>query len=161
MAGGRRQRKELNLDPKWLEKVREFEPVIKAIATKYCSDEDLRKDCEQEARIALLMVFPERVNGYEEYRTGQISEKEWSSRLGRYCRNVIRYTILTTLDRYPTGNWYIGRTRRVIDPATSRVHRVHQPPRYSSLDELIEYGLEVDEEGNITWLKASDDGLNS
>lgn len=165
MAGPQKERrsrrtKEWNSDPAWVERIQQFEPIIKAIATKYCSDEDMRQDCEQEARIALLTVLPERIRGYQRYVDGEISEDEWAYRLARYCHNVIRNSILSYLDKYPTGNWYIGRTRRVVDPETGELKRIHLPPRYSSLDELMEeYALEIDEEGNLSWARVSVDGI--
>lgn len=150
----------LNRDPKWLEYIQRFEPAIMRITSKYCPVESLREDCHQEARIALLSVFPENINGCEEYNRGEITPEAWDIKIGKYCRNAIRYSILSYLDSYNTGDWYVGRTRRVLNEHGERV-KVHTAPRFSSLDELVDdHGMQIDEDGNMSWEDASTDGLN-
>lgn len=145
-----------NPDPQWQTIALSYEKIIQAIAVKYCSaDESLRDDCMQEARIALLTVFPEKIHGH-----GLLPEAEWKKALDRYCRNVIRNSILSYLDSYPKGNWYIGRNRHVKNKKTGENQRVYLPPRFSSLDELTDnFGMQVDESGAISWPDPSDDGI--
>lgn len=141
-----------NPDPSWQQFITRFEPEIEAIAIKYCTtDEDLREDVKQEARVGLATTFPEQVDGFELYARGQISEDQWDKALDRYCRNVIRNSILSYLDSYPKGNWYIGRTRHVKDKRTGDTKKVYLPPRFSSLDEMSDMGMQVDEDQNISW----------
>jgi DNA-directed RNA polymerase specialized sigma subunit len=150
-----------NQDPAWHTTMRRYEPVIRSIAAKYCvADEDLQQDLMQDARMALLVVRPEDIRGYDEWQQGEIDDRKWQKRVDSYCGNVIRNSILSTLDSYATGNWYIGRTRHIRDRVTGKAKKVHMPPRYSSLDELVdEFGFQIDEEGKITWPDHSDDGL--
>lgn len=149
---------DFNPDPAWHEYVATFEPVIRTVAQKYCvSDEALQEDCAQEARIALATVRPERVSGY--MKEGQTEEAREAA-LQRYLRNVIRNAVLSYLDSYSKGNWYIGRSRSVRDARTGLSHRIYFPPRFSSLDTLVdEHGMQVDESGEISWGAASEDGL--
>lgn len=151
-----------NNDPEWIAYITSLEPLIQAISVKYCSsDEALREDCQQEARMALLTVFPQRIRGYEDFVAGRIEPAVWEAAVERYCRNVIRNSILSYLDAYPTGNWYIGRTRTVKDRRTGKTRKVHQPARFSSLDELIDsYGMQIDEHGNVSWPEPSTDGID-
>lgn len=150
-------------DPHWQEFVATYEPVIIKIALKFCSaDESLREDVMQEARIALATLRPEECRDYEPYCRGEISEGQWNDRLDRYCRNAIRNSILSYLDSYAKGNWYIGRTRSVKDKKTGATRKVYLPPRFTSLDEMVDdYGMQVDEDANISWTQASEDGLDS
>jgi hypothetical protein len=79
--------------------------------------------------------------------------------LDKYCRNVIRNSILSYLDSYPKGDWYIGRTRQVRDKKTGEVTKVYLPPRFSSLDQLTEeFGAQIDEGGNLTWTTDAEGG---
>jgi len=153
---GESQAYNFNRDPEWEKFVQRYETTIEKIAVKYCSvDEDLRNDVKQEARIALRTVFPNRIRGYE-----TLTSESWFQALDRYCRNVIRNSILSYLNSYPKGNWYIGRTRHVKDRATGATRKVYMPPRFSSLDELVDnYGMQVDESGSVSWPDPSDDGL--
>lgn len=151
-----------NPDPSWQEFIKSYEPEIEAIAIKYCtSDEDLREDVKQEARVGLATTFPEQVDDFEGYVRGRIAEEQWNKALDRYCRNVIRNSILSYLDSYPKGNWYIGRTRHVKDKRTGNTTKVYLPPRFSSLDEMSEMGMQVDEDHNISWTDVSEDGLST
>jgi hypothetical protein len=152
-----------NPDPEWQRYILRFEPVIVAIALKRCSsDEDMRDDVMQEARIALATTYPEQVKGFEAYCRGEITESQWHEALDRYCRNVVRNSILSFLDSYATGPWNMGRTRHVRDRKTGQSRKVYLPPRFSSLDELVDdYGMQVDETGAISWPDPSDDGLPS
>jgi hypothetical protein len=145
-----------NPDPQWIAFALSYEKIIQAIAAKYCaSDESLREDCMQEARIALLTVFPEKINGF-----GTLPEVEWRRGLDRYCRNVIRNSILSYLDSYPKGNMYIGRHRHVKNKKSGLNERKYLPPRFSSLDELTDnHGMQIDENGAISWPEPSDDGI--
>jgi hypothetical protein len=141
-----------NEDPEWFKYTQRFEEDILKIVSKYTLDEALREDCAQEARIELLMTFPRQVNIYEDYMSGLIEEPVWQAQLDRYCRNVIRNTVLSYLASLKTGNWYIGRTKRVVDKDTGKRVKIHIPARYDSLDTLSqESGLQVDEEGMISW----------
>jgi hypothetical protein len=89
-----------------------------------------------------------------------MGEQQWNDALDRYCRNAIRNAVLSYLDSYVTGQWNIGRTRHVRDRVNGRVRKVSLPPRFSSLDELTDdYGMQVDQHGNISWPDPSDDGL--
>lgn len=151
---------DFNPDPRWQEYVQRFEPVITSIAFKYCADDDLREDCKNEARIALATVRPEKVDGHEAYTRGDLTDAQWEQGLKKYCHNVIRNTVLSYLDPYPTGPWDTGRTRFVRDRQTGSAKKVYLPPRYSSYDQLSdEFGMQVDNAGNISWPDASDDGL--
>lgn len=150
-----------NTDPEWHAYIAGYESVIAAIAAKYCSDDrDLQEDCRQEARLALLTVFPERVNGYAAYIAGELSEDAWFKNLSRYCRNAIRNSILSYLTSWKTGNWNVGRSRTIIDKVTGERTKVYQPARFSSLDALTEdSGMQIDEQGQITWDRVSEAGL--
>ncbi|HEX7119406.1 MAG TPA: hypothetical protein VF212_11490 [Longimicrobiales bacterium] len=128
---------EWNRDPDWVEFIEKYEPVIRKIAAKYTWDIGLQEDCQQEARMALLTVFPERV----------------TTNLDAYCRNVIRNSVLSYLTSYRTGDIYSGRT------VWRGGEKVHDPPRYASLDQLVAFGMQVDEDGNISWISPSADGL--
>lgn len=151
-----------NPDPAWQAFIQRYEADIEAIAMKYCTaDDDLREDVKQEARVGLATSCPESVDAFEPYARGLISEEQWNKALDRYCRNVIRNSILSYLDSYPKGNWYIGRTRQVKDKRTGEAHKVYLPPRFSSLDELTELGMEVDENFNISWAHSSEDGIRT
>jgi hypothetical protein len=154
---------DFNPDPAWQTATQRYESVIQSIAAKYCStDEDLRQCLMQEARIALLTVRPEAIKGFSDWADGHIDDKQWQKKVDSYCGNVIRNSILSYLDSYATGNWYIGRTRHIRDRSTGKSRKVHMPPRYSSLDELVDhYGAQIDEDGQITWPEHSEDGLPS
>ncbi len=139
-----------------------LETDIRKIANKYTTDTALREDCEQEAREAVYQLFPEKVKGFADFKNGLILEPQWKSRLRSYCRNAIRNAILSYLDSPKTGNWYIGRTRKVRDKVTGEKKKVHVGSRYSSLESLTEdSGLQVDEFGQISWDHTSDDGLQN
>jgi hypothetical protein len=152
-----------NPDPLWQQYVQTYEVIIAKIAMKYCStDDSLRDDAMQEARVALATVRPEQIDGFESYQRGLITEDQWMTALRAYLRNAIRNSIFSMLDSYPKGNWYIGRKRHVKDRTTGATRMVYLPPRYSSLDELVdEYGMQVDENGSISWPEVSDDGLDN
>jgi hypothetical protein len=139
-----------NDDPAWVEYIRRFENAIIAIAMKFATDDGLRDDCAQEARMALLTVWPENVAGYEAYACGEMDEEAWNKNLDRYCRNVVRNSVLSYLDSIKTGNWYHGRTRR--NPKAKGGKR-RMPARYLSLHELVSQGAcQIDEKGDIHWL---------
>lgn len=142
----------------WQTYAQSFERVIIKIAQKYCSNDDsLRQDAEQEARIALATIRPESIVGYNRE---DLTDTQRNGYLDRYMRNVIRNAILSYLDSYSKGNWYTGRTRHIKDRQTGVSRRVYLPPRFSSLDMLVEeHGMQVDEHFNISWADPSDDGL--
>lgn len=139
-----------NNDPAWVEYIERFEKVIRSITVKYTQEEGLREDCAQDARIALLHVWPVHVRGYEKYVDGEYTDEEWQANLDRYCRNVIRNTVLSSLDSLNSGDWYSGRTRRNLDRNTGKVRREHKPARYESLDVLQDSGTyQIDEFGEV------------
>jgi hypothetical protein len=143
-----------NDDPEWLEYIERYESVIKRIAGKYTTDSGLREDCAQEARLALLHVWPERIDGYERFAAGNYSESEWNANLDRYCRNVIRNSILSCLQSIRSGPWYAGRTRRTTDAETGKNTKVWSPPRYANLDDLLAGGsIQIDEHGDVMHLR--------
>lgn len=149
-----------NEDPEWATYCLELERAITKIAAKYTTDEALREDCAQEARIALYTLHPSKIRLYEKFLSGEIDEKTWKKQLDKYCRNVIRNSVLSYLDSLKTGSWYMGRTRRVKNRRTGLRVKSHVGPRYSSLDELVEEsGLQIDEHGNISWEYISTSGL--
>src|SRR5688500_16381845 len=98
-----------NPDPEWQAFGRSSERMIIKIATKYCSDDDLRKDVEHEARVAVVTLRAEDCQGFEAYSAGELTEEKWHKALKRYIHNTIRNSVLSYLDSYPKGNWYIGR----------------------------------------------------
>lgn len=152
-------RPKINHDPRWHRYIATLEPEVFKIANKFTMDSALREDCEQEARMALLTVFPERVRGWENYLSGETSEEDWLKHLKKYCCNVIRNAVFSYLKPWNTGNWYIGRNETEIDEQGNKV-RIHKDARYSSLEELSEeFGFDVDEDGNPTWPKITHDGL--
>lgn len=108
-----------------------YEPVIRAIVQKYTQDTELRKDCAQEARIALWGIRPTQVSG----------------NLDAYCRNAIRNSVLTYLQSYRTGDWYTGRS----DPRANGRRRRPNLSRYVRLDELTSV-LQIDRKHRI-WLR--------
>lgn len=133
-----------NTDPDWMDYVASLEPVIRKIAQKLTSDEDMQEDCKQEARVALCTIRPENIVGNRD----------------AYVRNVIRNSMLKYLASYNTGDWYSGRTvyRESEDGSTIRRY---VPPRFASFDLLAdEFGMEVDEHGAVSWV-ARDDGLSN
>lgn len=136
-----------NDDPAWLRYIERFEYTIEAITKKYTQDRPLREDCAQEARLALMSVFPDQVEGYALYTNGGYSEDEWNRNLDRYCRNVVRNAILSYLTAWKSGPWYMGRSRKDEEGATS-----HTLPRYIQLDTLVASGLvQIDETGTILY----------
>jgi hypothetical protein len=152
-----------NTTPEWeaFLKASRMETEIKKIANKYTTDEGLREDCEQEAREAVYQIHPEQLREFVKYQAGEMDEVSWKKRLKSYCANAARNAILSYLESPKTGNWYIGRTRRVRDRETGERRKIHVGPRYSSLDELVsEAGLQIDEAGKVSWEKPSDDGLS-
>jgi hypothetical protein len=141
-----------NDDSAWIEYTSHFEPIIQAIATKYTGSESLREDCAQNARIALLTVWPSKIRGYELYVRGEIPEEEWNRILDAYCRNVIRNVVISTLASIRSGNPYVGRTRTVTDPETGKKRRVRTPERFVSLEDLQESGgFQIDQDGHTSW----------
>jgi hypothetical protein len=153
---------EWNLDPKWARYCESLEKAITKIAAKFTTDEALREDCAQEARIGLYTLHPSKIRLYEKFLSGEIDEKTWKKQLDKYCRNVIRNSVLSYLDSLKTGSWYMGRTRRVKNRRTGQRVKSHVGPRYSSLDELVEdSGLQIDEHGNISWEYISTSGLGT
>jgi hypothetical protein len=150
-----------NQDPAWHQFIERLNPVIKAIAVKACAaDEALREDCIQEAMFELAKHYPEDCTSYRDYLYGLCDRERCEQQLLRFSRQVVRNTIYSVLDAYPTGNWYIGRTRSVTDKRTGAVRKVRLPARFSSLDELVDdYGMQVDEFGCISWPEPSVDGL--
>jgi hypothetical protein len=158
---GESQAYNFNPDPKWQEHALTYERMIQKISTKYCSaDDSLREDVMQEARVAIACTRPEDCEGFEQYVRGELTDLQWQKALKRYIHNIIRNSILSYLDSYPKGNWYIGRTRSMKDKKTGESRKVYLPPRYSSLDFLVdEHGMQVDEHGNISWPNPGDDGL--
>ena len=150
-----------NPDPHWQQHALTYERMVQKIATKYCSsDESLLEDVMQECRVAVACIRPEECAAFEGFSKGLITEEQWQAALNRYIHNVIRNAALSMLDSYPKGNWYIGRTRSMKDRKTGETRKVYLPPRYSSLDYLVdEHGMQVDEHGAISWPNPSDDGL--
>ena len=132
---------EWNNDPEWLEYIQGFEPVIKGIARNRTQDVGLREDCAQEARMALLTIRPEKVAAWESFQRGKISKEKWEKELSKYCRQVIHYSILSYLTSYKTGNWYVSRRNRNSDEM--------KMSRYTRLSTLLDFGAQVDEEGNL------------
>lgn len=150
-----------NQDPAWVDYINGLKPTIDAIAMKACSaDEALREDCVQEALFELSKHYPEDCISYRDYLFGLIDATKCAIQLQRFCRQVARNTIYSVLDAYPTGNWYIGRTRSVKDKRTGESRKVHMPARFSSLDELTdEFGMQVDEFGAVSWPDPTSDGI--
>lgn len=141
-----------NDDPAWVDYIQRFESVIRSIVTKFTTDESLRDDCAQEARIGLMKTWPEKIRGYETYVAGEITEDEWNDNLDKYCRNVIRNRVLGTLEDLRKGNWYVGRTRRRSKKKGSGVHRYRIGARYVPLEDLVELGgMQIDDQGNVIW----------
>lgn len=139
-----------NDDPNWIEYVASFDGVISKMAAKFCSTNiELRKDCAQNARIALLYVFPDKIRAYEEYTTGLISESKYYATLDAYCRQVCRNIILTTINSNAEGDLFGGKNKTVTDPATGLPARISVPPRFARLDVLQDEGLQVDDRGNV------------
>lgn len=151
-----------NTDPEWMAYCASMEKPITKIVAKYTTDEALREDCAQEARIALYTLHPSKIRIYEKYLAGEIDKKTWEKQLDKYCRNCIRNSVLSYLDSLKTGSWYMGRTRRVKSRRTGLRIKSHVGPRYSSLDELVEdSGLQIDQNGNISWEHISTSGLGT
>lgn len=153
-----------NTDPEWLRFLETYErSVLPQMAMKVCSgDADLREDCKQVARIALHQIFSESIGGPETKR-GTIPEEEWWAQADRYCRNAIRYSMLTFLASPTQGNWSSGRVARIPDPKTGKRKRVRLPGAlFSSLDGLIEeFGLQVTDQGEISWDVVRQDGVDA
>jgi hypothetical protein len=149
-----------NDDPEWIKYTAGYEPVIKQIANKYTTDEHLREECEQEARMRLLTKFPYQCRAYPLYKEGTITEAQFQKALNVYLRQCIRNAILDYLNKWVTGNWYIGRTRRKFNKITGKHEKVHVSVRYASLDDLMDnHGMDINEDGEITWPEVSHDGL--
>jgi len=152
-----------NQDPAWQSYIETLEPTVAAIAMKACSsDAALREDCVQEALFELAKHYPEDCDAYRDFLYGLIDADRCAVQLQRFTRQIARNTIYSVLIAYPTGNWYIGRTRSVTDRRTGVTRKVHVPARFSSLDELVEdYGMQVDQFGVVSWPEPSVDGLVS
>lgn len=144
-----------NPSEEWQTFVRRFEPVIRAIASKATTDEDLRSDVQQEARVALATIRPERIT--KANKPG-VRPEQRALAIDTYCRNVIRNSIYSYLQSYKTGPWDCGRTTSRMNPKTGEKTRIHRPSRYASLDQLESFGAQVDEDGNLSWA-VDDDGL--
>lgn len=141
-----------NDDPAWIRYIGRFEESIKAITAKFTQDEALRDDCAQEARIELCKMFPEQVKGYEKFVNGEYTEDEWNANLDRYCRNVIRNTVLSVLDSLKSGPWYHGRTRRAPRKNKDGTRKYRIPARYVRLEDLTSTGMvQIDEQGTVIW----------
>lgn len=115
-----------NEDPAWARYVESLEPFIGKIVRKYTQDPDLREDCKQIARIALMQVFPEKVK----------------TNLKSYCGNIIRNRAITYLQSLVTGDWQVGRMN---------ADGTFEDCRFQSLDILLDMGIEVDTDGVVTW----------
>jgi hypothetical protein len=149
-----------NSDPFWVSYINRFEHLVVQVVYRMTTDEFLREDCMQEARMALLEVFPEKIDGHEKYLSGEYTEQEWHNHLKRYCGNVIRNAAYDYLNSYKTGNWYVGRTKQGVDPNTQEKKKVHKAPRFSSLDELIDdFGMQLSDSGEVAWGDVSREGL--
>lgn len=140
-----------NSDPAWADYcITVLERHVRTIAYKSTTDEDLRQDCENEARMAIYQIQPSNVREYDKYQSGEMTENQWRTRLLNYCKNTIRNAIFSYLDSPKTGNWSIGRTTRVRTKDGRRV-KVHQSARYVSLEQLSASGLQINEQGEATW----------
>jgi hypothetical protein len=123
-----------------------MEHHITAIGKKLISDRDMREDCAQEARMELMKTFPEHVHEYERYRYGEVSEERWQAVLEAYCRQVIRFTMLSTLTSRKKGPWYQSRTH------TEGGQVKHTHARFVRIERLMEGNLcQIDEGGHIHW----------
>lgn len=139
-----------NNDPEWVEYILSLTPVIQAMAAKYTTCESLREDCVNQALMELLKIFPQESNFYKEFEQGLLSEEKWKKQLDRYCRQIARNEIFTYLSAIKTGNWYIGRKKRVVDPVTKEVYYTREGARYASMEELEEHhGIQIDADKNI------------
>lgn len=145
-----------NNDPAWERYIRRYEDVIKAIAIKCTSDVDMQDDCAQEARIALMMVWPERVRGYEHFVSGEFTEEEWNINLDKYCRQVVHFSILSWLSSPNKGPWYQSRTKRVASKEGGTT-KVRSSAFFVRLEELLETGMvQIDDEGDIIFERGFD-----
>ena len=142
---------EWNNDPAWVQYMERFEADIQKMISKYAGDSNLRDDCAQNARMALMKTFPERVSGYERYLSGEYTESQWQQVLIGYCRTTIRNQVLSTLNSHSEGDLYRARKRRLRDTETGDVVFRYGPSRMVSLDSLVEDGLQVDTEASISW----------
>lgn len=144
-----------NNENSWIDYIQALTPQITAVAAKYTNDFGLREDAVQNALIELLQQHPEEIRGFEDFCNGIISEGRWQDTLSSFCLTVARNEILSTLSSHTTGNIYVGRTqvRRVEREDGTKVKvKTHIPPRYVSLDQLIEdSGLQVSEHGDLSW----------
>lgn len=134
-----------NNDPEWEKYVQSLDNTIKHIALKYTTDVGIREDAEQNARIALYHTWPEQIHSYYDYLRGDISEDTWNENLDKYCRQVVRNNIITTLQSWTEGPWHLGRTMRVYNSETGKREKRRVPPRYLTLDNIPD--LEDDWEG--------------
>lgn len=145
---------ELPYDVRWGEYVVSLTPVIGAIATKLCGrNTELHADCVQQALMELLSVDPTRISGYKEYMAGQLSDKRWESQVSAYTRMAARNIMVSYLRSYRTGPLYTSRYKYVRDAQAKQTTKRRELPRYVRLEILEdEYGMQVDTEGNISWM---------
>lgn len=137
-----------NADPAWVRYITSprMESHITAIGKKLVTDRDMREDCAQEARIELMKTFPEHVHEYERYRYGTVSEERWQAVLDAYCRQVIRFTMLSTLTSRKKGPWYQNRTQMEGGKVK------HTQARFVRMDRMIDGNqCQIDEVGNLHW----------
>lgn len=138
-----------NPDPDWQEYIRRYEAVYPKLAAKFTEDDDFRLDVIQEARIALATIRPEKILGAH---GPNMTEEQREAAVDRYCRNVIRNSMLGFLQSYRTGPWDSGRTILQTDKETGQTYRVYQPARFASFDLLSdEWGMQVDTRGRVSW----------
>jgi hypothetical protein len=132
----------------WLDR---YETLVRKIAAKYTSDIGLRADCEQEARLAILSVWPDKIRNYDPVEHGPVTMERVPPQVDVYLRNVIRNSVLSYLAAWKTGSWYCGRTTYSgKKDKDGKSIRVYQPAMYTPLSVLEEYGMEVRADGTIT-----------
>lgn len=121
-----------------------YEPVITAIVMKYTLDPDIQEDCKQEARIGLLTATWKKCKAYALWKAGVLPKQTFEQQFDRYCRNIIRNSVLSYLQSYTTGDWYVGRTVRNARTNTKRREEARFIPA-----ELFFDVAGIDDEGQI------------
>jgi hypothetical protein len=136
-----------NRDARWLAYCQTLEPLIAKITHKYMSsDSGHAEDAAQMARIAVATIHPEHLRAT--MRTPLSTS--WETFLHNYCALIIRNTVLGYLNSVGGGDWYSGRTVTIKDPVTGLKRRTYRPPRFQSLDLLVERGMQIDSHFNTS-----------
>ena len=138
-----------NSDEAWHRVCETYDNVLRRIAQKISTlDEALQDDCMSEARMAIYGIRPSEVRGYDEARDGPVSVDNIPPAVDRFIRNAARNSMLSYMQSWQTGNFYVGRSYTVYAKDGSK-RKVHKPARYASIVDLQLDGFDIDQNGRV------------